>query len=103
MSIVTREAAVVYRGGGRRWFTEQAAIRAAAKARILEHCECEGAEQDEYGRYTFGGFTCYLHRRLDDPNSYARRLFDRYVRWLNRCAKKAASTSDHVDTDRGSR
>lgn len=46
---VTAETAVVYRGGGRRWFTRRAAYRAEAKVLIREHCECEPGDEHSPG------------------------------------------------------
>jgi hypothetical protein len=56
---VTAETAVVYRGGGRRWFTRRAAYRAEAKALIREHCWCSPIEP-----YTGCEEICRYH---DDP------------------------------------
>lgn len=37
---ITTETATVYRGGGRRWFTKDAASRAEARAKIRTRCDC---------------------------------------------------------------
>ena len=63
---VTTETATVYRGGGRRWFSKKAAIKAEAsklyRQRFKPRCECD---KDTVGiDYTTGYFpeTCYYHQ-----------------------------------------
>lgn len=41
---VWTEDAIVFRGGGRRWFTRKAAERAEARAAIKRRCECCGGD-----------------------------------------------------------
>lgn len=56
---VTTETAVVYRGGGRRYFTKAAAYRAEAKAQLraeMGGCQCEPPDWE-----TGGGWTCDYH------------------------------------------
>lgn len=75
---VTTETATVYRGGGRRWFTLQAACNAEAKSlhrkRFDQQCYCSSPEP-EVGD---GGDTCEFHED---------KFFHRFVRrvaWLIR-------------------
>lgn len=44
------ETATVYRGGGRRWFSQRAAIKAEAIAIIKRKHPTEPSEHDEMGR-----------------------------------------------------
>lgn len=39
--MISKEPAIVFRGGGRRWFTRQAAANAEAKAAINLRCDCD--------------------------------------------------------------
>ncbi len=47
---VSTETATVYRGGGRRWFSLKAALKAEAIAIIKRKHPSEASEQDEFGR-----------------------------------------------------
>lgn len=75
MSVFVQETATVYRAGGRRWFTQRAAIKAyaAAKFRAKHPCECE---QSDYAS-GYPGFTCPVHDARD-------RVLPRYIRLLKR-------------------
>lgn len=55
---VSSETAKVYRGGGRRWFTLQAACNAQARAKIMERCECEPFDPLEW---RVEPITCDMH------------------------------------------
>jgi hypothetical protein len=55
---ITTEAATVYRGGGRRWFTKLSACRAEARAKIKARCACDTFDTGVYGT---GSITCSLH------------------------------------------
>lgn len=48
--MITKEQATVYRGGGRRWLTRRAAIRAEAVAIIKCKHPTERSETDKQGR-----------------------------------------------------
>lgn len=50
---ISTEAAQVYRGGGRRFFTLKAAARAEAKALIKRNCYCEQCYHEEWGLTEF--------------------------------------------------
>jgi hypothetical protein len=56
---VNPETATVYRGGGRRWFTPQAACRAEARARLKVDCGCDYCDHEGYGREHI---TCSRHK-----------------------------------------
>lgn len=73
--IYTVETATVYRAGGRRWFTQDAALKAYARAqfRAKHTCECE---QSDYAD-GYGGYTCGVH------DVYSR-VMPRYLRQLKR-------------------
>jgi hypothetical protein len=71
---VTTETAVVFRAGGRRWFTKNAACRAAARAKINTRCECESAEPDSFDGRGYPGHTCWYHDQ------------DRYHRLISKLA-----------------
>lgn len=43
--MINKEVATVYRGGGRRWFTPQAAANAEAGAAINARCECDNGDE----------------------------------------------------------
>jgi hypothetical protein len=72
---VTVERAVVYRAGGRRWFTWKAAVKAYARAkfRAKHPCECE---QEDYGS-GYPGYACHVHDAWE-------RVWPRYLRVLRR-------------------
>jgi hypothetical protein len=80
---VIAEVATVYRGGGRRWFTHKAALKAYANAkfRAKHRCECE------QGDYSSGypGYTCGIHVVYD-------KVMPRYMRLL----KKAITVNRHA-------
>lgn len=46
---VEKSQAVVYHGGGRRWFTLKAACRAEAKKTLKTRCECEHMDHGAMG------------------------------------------------------
>lgn len=57
MSGIRKESAIVYRGGGRRWFTLDAACRAAARAKLKTRCECDSGDAEAQ----YPGSTCHYH------------------------------------------
>jgi hypothetical protein len=61
------ETAQVFRGGGRRWFTRQAAERAEARKAWKRVCECDESRPAE----GYPGYTCTVHA---DPGKYQRRV-----------------------------
>jgi hypothetical protein len=70
-----RETATVYRGGGRRWFSKNAAARAEARSVIRRRCECEE------GDHITPGFPCHYHV---DQEHYAE-LVNRFASRILRC------------------
>ncbi|MCY1307712.1 hypothetical protein D9M70_576650 [compost metagenome] len=75
MSVISRPA-MVFHGGGRRWFTLRAACKAEANALIRTKCECESIDHGPLG---WEHLTCWYH----EPNRYPRifnRLFNGYMR-----------------------
>ena len=68
------ENAVVYRGGGRRWFTKRAAARADAREKIRTKCECEK------GDHITPDEVCNYHYDLVRFNKMVRRLARMYER-----------------------
>jgi hypothetical protein len=77
------EQATVYRGGGRRWFTKAAAIKAEAKAYLFKKhgCTCEKHSDPDNGYYPE---TCYLHAMDTDR-------FKKYVRRVARMLVKESN------------
>jgi hypothetical protein len=77
--MITVEQATVYRGGGRRWFTKRAAVKAyaAAKFRTKHPCKCENPD---YGS-GYPGYVCHVHELREC-------VLPRYVRVLWRQAQK---------------
>lgn len=73
---VSKETATAWRGGGRRWFTLNAALRAEARAAIAAKCECESPSYAD--RYP--GWTCGWH----SDRGYYERVLDRFVRLYRR-------------------
>jgi len=69
---VASEKATVYRGGGRRWFTLQAACNAEARAKINERCECDCSDYDT------SPVACALHE--EERYSVIRRRLARVYR-----------------------
>lgn len=53
--MIKTESATVYCGGGRRWFTLNAAARAEAKRKIKERCDCDSGDRDT------PPVVCYYH------------------------------------------
>jgi len=51
--MLATENAIVYRGGGRRWFSVQAAANAEARKKLKSRCECSGG---------YDGETCSFHQ-----------------------------------------
>lgn len=74
---VTAEKARVFRGGGRRWFTLNAACNAEARAKIMERCECHEFHPGDWPAFSE---PCGLH----DPERYPKIL-----RRLSRMHKQA--------------
>ena len=65
---MNKEVAIVYRGGGRRWFTKHAACRADARAKIRTRCECEK------GDWFIPPYTCVYHSDMNRFRKIVRRL-----------------------------
>jgi hypothetical protein len=76
VSIAT-EAATVYRGGGRRWFTLKSACKAEARNRIKALCECDKGEID-YSPYGTPPYYCRYHQDERYPK-ILRRLTRLYI------------------------
>ena len=75
---VAKETATVYRGGGRRWLTPQAACRAEARARLKVDCECDYCDHPEMPGAGREDLPCSRHR----PDRYpkiVRRLTRLYI------------------------
>ena len=80
---VTTESAQVYRGGGRRWFTMDAAINAEAKA-MFRACLHKKARCDCYtSSDPFDGATTCKYHDHSDP------VYGRYMRYAQHLIKKA--------------
>ena len=62
--MITKEKATVYRGGGRRFFSLDAAAHGAARAKIKERCECDSID---HGALGIEYITCWYH----EPENYA--------------------------------
>lgn len=65
--MIKMEARRVYRGGGRGWFTLQAAANAEAKAIIKRRCYCDPGDEITPGEtchYHSGEFYLKMKRRL---------------------------------------
>lgn len=75
--MIAKEAATVYRGGGRRFFTLRAACRAEAKALIFARwpCDCD-ADEPEVG---YSGNTCYAHQE---------HIYGRFLRRVERLVRR---------------
>ena len=75
---ITTETAVVYRGGGRRWFSLKTAIKAEARAihraRFRSRCHCSAPD------YAVGdsGETCQFHEAA---------FFNKFTRRVERLLK----------------
>jgi hypothetical protein len=80
---VTKEAATVFRGGGRRWFTLASACSAEARAKIKTRCDCDYCDHEGYGREHL---TCDLHH----PDRYPK-ILRRLARVYLAAARKDAS------------
>lgn len=90
--MILTESAIVYRGGGRRWFTKKAAINAEAKAMwrsvsiLKNRCDCDShGTPIDYG-FDFGEYVCEYHEQDS-------KVFKRYVRFAKHCIKKAGGAS----------
>lgn len=81
---VRTSTAVVWHGGGRRWFTRRAAERAEARRLINKRCECDNGDA-----FT-PPYTCDLHK---DAVKMARRT-RLMVAMFVRPATRAASQED---------
>jgi hypothetical protein len=69
------EAAIVYRGGNRRYFSKVAALHGHAKAKFRAKHPCECESMDFESRYS--GYTCHVHDLWE-------KVKPRYLRWLKR-------------------
>jgi hypothetical protein len=82
---VTTETATVYKGGGRRWFTRDAAVRAEGKQLYRQaigrkdRCECESVSDDAFGDYNY---PCKYH-------DYDSGIRARYMRFTAHQIQKA--------------
>ena len=56
---VEKITATVFKGGGRRWFTLQAAERSEARAAIKKRCECDRGSS--FGPYE-PSYICWYHK-----------------------------------------
>lgn len=86
MNIAT-ETATVYRGGGRRWFTKNAACKAEARAKIKEKCECDHIDHEGHGRQDL---PCSRHH----PDRYPK-ILRRLTRIYINAAKVITKGSHH--------
>lgn len=81
--MITSENAIVYRGGGRRFFTKAAAINAEAKAsynaRVKAKGLCECGSQFIAG---FGEFNDHCHY-----HDHTGPIYGRYIRYVSRLIK----------------
>jgi hypothetical protein len=91
--IFVTEQATVYRAGGRRWFTRQAAIKAyaGAKWRAKHPCECE------HGDYASGypGYTCQTHDARDAVMPRYLRVLRRALATNNGSGDEASGSASH--------
>lgn len=76
---ISTETATVYRGGGRRWFTRQAACRAEARAKIKERCECDYCDHPEMPGCPTEDFPCRYHDGSERAEKILRRLSRKYL------------------------
>lgn len=88
MMVVTTEQATVYRGGGRRWFSLNAACNAEAaklhRERFRKDCYCcDNSYSERYGHEP--GETCHLHAAKF------------YSRWRRRVARILAARPQHQE------
>lgn len=74
--MIAKENAQVFRGGGRRWLTKNAACRAEAKAKIRERCDCETVDHGHMGREHI---TCSYHADMGRFYKIVRRLARMYA------------------------
>jgi hypothetical protein len=73
---VTSSQAVVYKGGGRRYFTLKSACKAEARALINTRCDCEHMDHGPMGSEWL---TCWWHE--EERNAVLmRRLTGGYMR-----------------------
>jgi len=85
--MVQTEAATVYRGGGRRWFTRQAAINAEAnvayQAIVKSNglCDCSSQFIEGYGDMD----ECCRYHDRSSP------VYGRYIRYVSRIIKRGAA------------
>ncbi len=75
--MISTEAATVYRGGGRRWFTLKAAAGAEVRAKLKTRCECDGPEARFIPGYP--PVTCCYHNGSDRAAKIKRRLTRIYM------------------------
>lgn len=76
------ELAMVWRGGGRRWFTRHAAERAEAKMAIRRRCDCDQRPHGSGDPY----YICRLH---SDPERYQRMVRLMVVMFVRRPSPSA--------------
>lgn len=77
--MISKETAIVYRGGGRRWFSKKAAAKAEAKAMIRKRCECSRTHYYSDGSFD-PGETCHWHADIERFVRYRDRLARFYLR-----------------------
>lgn len=98
---VSIERATVYRGGGRRWLTIAAAVRADCHRRLRERgsngsrprwkCECEAADTES----GYSGYQCGVHERAIVVVTRHLRIYGRRIR------REARRQLDLVSLSRG--
>lgn len=82
--MIIKEQAIVYRGGGRRWFSKSAAANAEARKLIKSRCYCSAPEEVQ-GRFISSGETCFLHQQ------------ERYKKALRRLARLVIASSAIIE------
>ena len=76
---VAIETATVYRGGGRRWFTVQAACRAEARAKLKLNCDCDYCDHPEMPGCPTEDLPCQYHDGSERAAKILRRMTRLYV------------------------
>ena len=87
---VSTEVAMVYRFGGRRYFTKRSAFAAKAKAWMMRNHERFGQDDLDIGAY------CVCHF-CDDYRNNGGKLHKRLTRYLMRCDRR----KEHTPTPEG--
>jgi hypothetical protein len=76
---VSIETATVYRGGGRRYFTKRAAVRAEARAKLKERCDCDYCDHPEMPGRPTEDLPCKYHDGSERADKILRRLTRLYM------------------------